>query len=604
MPVDMNRGVLAPNYPKEGPKSGVTGIKSIVDAKRRSMRDQQIQGLSSKQSAPHQMPFQLHCTPQHFRWRVLMRPAAAWHRTSQPCDDEAAAVWMGQRHDTAVNIDSPFREMNGPPLSGVKRAIVITRNIEQWHMNHCRDVFQVGKRQISARYDKINAFCHRQNRRRVQHFAHLITQDEKTPTPFLLGHSAFLEPPEETVDSPQKRPYTTVSFFCEGSKCMQMHKGDQELVRNQNRALVINLLRLHGSMSRSEVAERTGLAPSALTRLCRDLLAEGVVIETGKSGSTGGRPAVLVALNPEYSRSIGIKVERGRVLGAAVDLAGNIRDRATIFFDTSPSPDNVIDAIAEIVNRLSFERLLGVGISISGFVDPSTGMDLFSPILGWRNVPLRDPISEKTGLPVWIENDVNALALAERWYGAGREFRHFICITVGEGIGAGVVIGGEIYRGAFGGAGELGHITINPDGPVCRCQERGCLEVYASDHFLAEEATRLGFPNIQELIDAAHDSNSDAKVAFERMGRYLGFGAKNLVNLLNPEAIILGGERMDASDLFLSAIEEEVRRHSFPSEADRLQIVTTELGADGFLIGSATLVTADFFRVPAKGTIS
>jgi len=381
---------------------------------------------------------------------------------------------------------------------------------------------------------------------------------------------------------------------------MQMHKGDQELVRNQNRALVINLLRLHGPLSRTDISERTRLAPSALTRLARDLLEEGVVMETGKSSSTGGRPAVLVSLNPEYSRSIGIKVERARVLAAAVDLTGAIRARAEVSFKGPPSPTRVIAAVAKLVKKVSFDRVLGIGISISGFVDPTTGMDLYSPILGWKKVPLRDPISETTDLPVWIENDVNALALAERWYGAGRDYSHFICITVGEGIGAGVVIGGEIYRGAFGGAGELGHITINPDGPVCRCQERGCLEVYASDFFLAEEASRLGFSNIQELIRAARDGGSEAKEAFTRMGRYLGFGAKNLVNLLNPEAIILGGERMDASDLFLSAIENEVRRHSFPSEAERLQIVPTELGTDGFLIGSATLVTAEFFRVPAK----
>ncbi len=381
---------------------------------------------------------------------------------------------------------------------------------------------------------------------------------------------------------------------------MQMHKGDQELIRSQNRALVLNLLRLDGPLSRTEVSERTGLAPSALTRLTRDLLDEAVVIETGKSSSTGGRPAVLVSLNPEYSRSIGIKVERSRILAAAVDLVGSIRARAHVEFDEPPSPSKAISAIAKLVKKLSFERMLGVGISISGFVDPTTGIDLYTPILGWKRVPLRDPITKETGLPVWIENDVNALALAERWYGAGRDYNHFICITVGEGIGAGVVIGGEIYRGAFGGAGELGHITINPDGPVCRCQERGCLEVYASDRFLAEEAARLGFPGIQELIEAARDSSTEAKEAFTRMGRYLGFGAKNLVNLLNPEAIIFGGERMDAADLFLSAIENEVCRHSFPSEAERLQIVPTQLGADGFLIGSATLVAADFFRVPAK----
>ena len=384
---------------------------------------------------------------------------------------------------------------------------------------------------------------------------------------------------------------------------MQIHKGDQELIRNQNRALVINLLRLHGSLSRTAISERTQLAPSALTRLTRYLLAEGLVIETGMSSSTGGRPAVLVALNPEYCRTIGMKVERTRILAAAVDLTGAIRDRAEMSFKTPPTPARVITAIEKLTKKLTFDHVLGVGISISGFVDPATGVNLYSPILGWRNVPLRDPIAKRIALPVWIENDVNALALAERWYGAGREFTHFICITVGEGIGAGVVIGGELFRGAFGGAGELGHITINPDGPVCRCQERGCLEVYASDFFLAEEASRLGFSDIQGLIDSARNGGEEAKQAFARMGRYLGLGAKNLVNLLNPEAVILGGERMNASDLFMPPLENEVRRHSFPSEAERLQIVKTELGADGFLIGSATLVAANFFRIPAKEAI-
>jgi glucokinase-like ROK family protein len=329
-----------------------------------------------------------------------------------------------------------------------------------------------------------------------------------------------------------------------------------------------------------------------------------LVIEIGMSSSTGGRPAVLVALNPEYCRTIGVKVERTRVLAAAVDLTGAIRERAEVLFKTPPSPASVITAIEKLAKELTFDHVLGIGISVSGFVDPATGVDLYSPILGWRNVPLRDPIAERIGLPVWIENDVNALALAERWYGAGRNFNHFICITVGEGIGAGIVIGGEIYRGAFGGAGELGHITIDPDGPVCRCQERGCLEVYASDFFLAEEASRLGYTDIQGLIDAARDSGTEAQQVFACMGRYLGLGAKNLVNLLNPEAVILGGERMDASDLFMSAIEDEVRRHSFPSEAERLQIVQTELGSDGFLIGSATLVAADFFRIPAKEALA
>jgi predicted NBD/HSP70 family sugar kinase len=263
----------------------------------------------------------------------------------------------------------------------------------------------------------------------------------------------------------------------------------------------------------------------------------------------------------------------------------------------------VFASVARLVQRLaSGKRVLGVGLAISGFVDPVTGMDLYSPILGWERVPVRGPLEAKLDLPVWVENDVNALALAERWYGAGRRYQHFICITVGEGIGAGVVLQGELYRGAFGGAGEVGHMTINPDGPVCRCQERGCLEVYASDRFLREEAERLGYTSVSDMALAARNGEgAAARGAFARMGRFLGLGAKNLVNLLNPEAVVLGGERMDAADLFLPSLEDEVRRHSFPAAAEKLFIVPAELGADGFLVGAATLVAAEFFRVPARG---
>lgn len=384
---------------------------------------------------------------------------------------------------------------------------------------------------------------------------------------------------------------------------MQLQKGDQDLVRRQNRAIITNLLRLNGPLSRTDIAERAGLAPSCLTRLVRELLAEGVVVEIGKQGSSGGRPAVLVALNADYARTIGVKVEARRILAASVDMSGLIVERAERRFGRAPSPEAAIDAIADLATELRGERTLGLGVSISGFVDPVTGVDLYSPILGWKQAPLRAPLAERLSLPVWVENDVNALALAERWYGAGRAFRHFVCITVGEGIGAGVVIEGEIYRGAFGGAGELGHITIDPDGPICRCQERGCLEVYASDRFLAEEAQRLGHATIGDMAAAARGDRSDARDAFARMGKSLGLGTKNLVNLLNPEAVILGGERMEEADLFMPALEDEVCRHSFPAEAEKLRIIPAELGPDGFLIGPATLVAADFFRLPARGDL-
>lgn len=379
-----------------------------------------------------------------------------------------------------------------------------------------------------------------------------------------------------------------------------MQKGDQGLVRSQNRALIINLLRTAGPLSRADIAKRTGLAPSALTRLMRILIEEGVVEEVGRSSSRGGRPATLIGLDREYAFSVGVKIERRRVLAARVDLGGVIAQRAESAIPDPPPPAETLDTIEGLVHGMLGGRILGIGVCVSGFVDPASGVNLYSPILRWENVGILESLAPRFDVPIHVENDVNALALAESWYGAGACYQHFVCITVGEGIGAGVVIAGDVYRGAFGGAGELGHITIDPNGPVCRCRERGCLEVYASDRFLEEEAERLGFGSIDELTAAARDGSSEARQAYAQMGVNLGIGAKNLVNLLNPEAIVLGGERMDEGNLFFDAFRDEVCRHAFPAEAAQLRIVPAQLGRDGFLIGAATLAAAEFFRLPAQ----
>lgn len=379
-------------------------------------------------------------------------------------------------------------------------------------------------------------------------------------------------------------------------------KGDQGLLRDHNRRLIVGLLRSHGPVSRTALAELTGLSPSALTRFARHLLAEGIAREVGKTRSNGGRRAVLLAFNPAYAYGIGVKVERERVLAARVDLAGRIACRWEAPLPAPPTPDEMFSLVRNAVQRLARGRILGVGVAISGFVD-AHGVDLYSPILGWHNVAVGEPLADCLDLPVQVENDVNALALAEDLYGAGRRFRDFVCVTVGEGVGAGVVIDGDLYRGAFGGAGEIGHMTIAPGGPRCRCGEEGCLEALASDQALCIDAERLGFPGVAAMAAAARNGNALAQAAFRRVGQALGLGLKNVVNLLNPEAIVLGGERMTDADLFLPALEEEVRHHAFPEAARDLSIVSAELGPDGFLIGAATLVSVEAFRSPLESAV-
>ncbi|MGC9529190.1 MAG: ROK family protein [Candidatus Bipolaricaulaceae bacterium] len=380
-------------------------------------------------------------------------------------------------------------------------------------------------------------------------------------------------------------------------------KANHELLRDHNRRLVMKLLRDGGPMSRSELAQHTGLAPSVLTRLVRRLLADGVVVEAGKRPSRGGRRATLLAVDPGYAHVVGVKVERERVLAARVDLAGRIQGRADVPLAAPPDPDLVLGKVVEVVGSLRTGRILGVGVAVSGLVDAARGMDLYSPILGWHNVPVADSLRARLRLPVWVENDVNALTLAEQWYGAGRGYRSFVCLTVGEGIGAGLVVSGELYRGAFGGAGEVGHTTLDPQGPRCRCGQQGCLEMYASDHALSAAAAALGYQGIDELAAAARAGSEPARRAFAEMGNALGIGAKNLVNLVNPEALVLGGERMEMADLFLPEFEDQVRQHSFPEEAKDLVVLPAELGRDGFIVGAATLGILEWYRMPTEDKV-
>jgi len=380
-----------------------------------------------------------------------------------------------------------------------------------------------------------------------------------------------------------------------------MQKGNQQLVREQNTQLVLNLLRDAGPLSRAELSRESGLAPSALTRQVRDLIDRGLLVETGKQSSHGGRRGVLLALNDERAFAVGVKVERTRLLTALVDLGGGIRDSRETPLDENLSPEQFVRAIGRSVATVCHGDLLGVGVAISGFVDPHSGHDYYSPILGWHDVPLRTMLQSTLDCPIWIENDVNALALAESWFGAGRQSRDFVCVTVGEGIGAGLVIDNKLYRGARGGAGELGHTCVQPGGMLCRCGQRGCLETLASDAFLEREATRLAAGGIDELALRARTGDEKALEPFTIMAESLGAGVVNLVNLLNPERLVLGGERMDTADLFFEPFRRYVEDHTFPHEATGLEIVPWELDAPGFVIGAATLPIADFFRLPTGG---
>jgi predicted NBD/HSP70 family sugar kinase len=379
-----------------------------------------------------------------------------------------------------------------------------------------------------------------------------------------------------------------------------LRKGSKRLIKDLNRSIVANFIRENGPVSRTTIAACTNLAQPTLTTIINLFLNEGIIHENGKGESSGGRRPSLFEFNTQYGFIIGIKVEIDRVLFGLIDLGGKLITRHEETFPRGSIGEQVLQIIKTGLEQLpNTGRLLGIGIGVSGFIDADRGVVIFSPVLNWRNVPIAAVLEKDYQVPVLLDNDANSLTLAEHWYGAGRPYQNFVCVTVGVGVGSGVVIDNKLYRGSTCGAGEIGHMMIDPDGPLCTCGERGCLETVTADSFLVRSAQEKKIAHsIEDLIAAATSGDRCAQDIFAMMGQNLGIGVKNIINLLNPQAIILGGERMDASTFFLPAFTDIVRCHSFPDLARELIITEAQLGEEGFLIGAGTLVAQAIFEPP------
>ncbi len=319
-------------------------------------------------------------------------------------------------------------------------------------------------------------------------------------------------------------------------------------------------------------------------------------------------PEVLTA-EPVGRLAIGVDIGGTKVLAGLVDEQGSVLARARRL-TPSRDPRAVERTIAEVVHELGDGReISGVGIGAAGFVDADRAVVLFAPHLAWRNEPLKAAVAAAVGLPVVVENDANAAAWAEWKFGAGRREPRLVCVTLGTGIGGGIVIDGVVQRGRWGMAGEFGHMVVVPDGRRCECGNRGCLEQYASGNVLGREARELaasGSPVTMPLMErvkgdasalvgpliteAARDGDAAAIELFEEVGRWLGVGLANLAAALDPGMFVIGGGVSDAGELLLAPARESFRR-TLTGRGFRPvpQIVKAALGPEAGLVGAADL---------------
>ena len=387
--------------------------------------------------------------------------------------------------------------------------------------------------------------------------------------------------------------------------------GNRDLIRAINRSHVLNTIKTYGPIGRADIARQTGLSPATVTSISAKLISQDLVLEKSAGDSSGGRPPILLVINPKGGYVVGIKLTETHAVCALTDLEAMIIAKSSMQL-SGHEPVQVVEDLARMVlsfireQKIAKKQLLGVGVGLAGIIDAEDGILRQSPIYGWDNVPLRDMLQSKLHIPVYIENDVNTLTLTERWFGHGQGVDNFLTVTVGRGVGLGIVTNGQFYRGQNGGAGEFGHITINPQGPLCACGKHGCLEAYVGDPGLirsAQEAAAQGelsatVQNLDELLELAQAGNVAAIRIFEQAGRILGLGIANLVNLFNPKKIIISGEGTREGDFLFIPMKESIQQNTMPGLFDPNTVQIAPWGDDAWARGAAGLVLREVFESP------
>jgi glucokinase-like ROK family protein len=399
--------------------------------------------------------------------------------------------------------------------------------------------------------------------------------------------------------------------------------GDQESLRQINLSTVLTHLRQNAPISRAALAEITGLNRATITRLVRELIEHGFVRETGFQSVRAGRPSILLQLDPDAGCIIGaeIEVKFGSVI--LTDLAAHVFWRDEVDFGDNDEPEAVLNSISQLIRRAysraaeTNRHVLGLGISLPGLVDVSSGVLLFAPNMRWSDVPVRQWLENEFDIPIYIDNKANMAALAESYFGSARDSEYVLYINITAGVGAGIVLNQRIMPGVSGLAGEVGHMAINPDGPECNCGSQGCWETYVSalavfrrvrecilsgEESQLAEVVRDGFERITMplMVEAARQGDRVALDSFEETGYYLGVGLANLINTFNPQKVVLGGYVTQAYEFLLPVIQKTVRERALRWPREAADIVVATYLNDASLMGAVATVYGQILSNPNR----
>jgi predicted NBD/HSP70 family sugar kinase len=386
---------------------------------------------------------------------------------------------------------------------------------------------------------------------------------------------------------------------------MSSSPGTLGSLRDRNRLRIVDVLRRSGTASRVELVRATGLSRTTVSKLVGELQATGLVVErTSPNGDGGGvgRPAIALALNPRSGAIAGIDFGHDIVRVAVADLSGAVLAERRREFDVDRAPEAAIDVAVELLHAALRDadtdllRTVGVGVAVSAPVVRTPGAPGGVRILpGWPELPPLDELERRLGRPVIVDNDANLGALAEVRDGAARGARNVLYVMLSGGIGAGLVLDGRLVRGTRGITGELGHVVRDPNGAICRCGNRGCIETVASAPVLLAAMRPLRGPGfaLADATRAAREGDEGARRLFADAGRIVGQAVGAICNLVNPELVVVGGDMALAGDLLVDAVRDGIALAAIPAIRDDARVIPAELGDRAEVLGAIGLVLAE-----------
>ncbi|MFC8915205.1 ROK family protein [Streptomyces sp. NPDC047821] len=376
--------------------------------------------------------------------------------------------------------------------------------------------------------------------------------------------------------------------------------GSQTSLHRANLERVVRAVRMAGSLTQAEIARTTGLSAATVSNIVRELKDGGTVEVTPTSA--GGRRARSVSLSGDAGIVIGVDFGHTHLRVAVGNLAHQVLAEESEPLDVDASSEEGFDRAQALVKRLITatgigpDKVIGVGLGVPGPIDVSSGTLGSTSILpGWTGINPSEELSRRLGVPVYVDNDANLGALGELVWGGGRGVRDLAYIKVASGVGAGLVIDGQIYRGPGGTAGEIGHITLDESGPVCRCGNRGCLETFTAARYVLPllQPSHGADLTMERVVQLAREGDPGCRRVIGDVGRHIGSGVANLCNLLNPSRVVLGGDLAEAGELVLGPIRESVSRYAIPSAARQLSVAPGALGGRAEVLGALALVLSE-----------